>query len=439
MARMIDGGALAALDDTVLGPQHKGFPPEAWGQTVRDYLHARPTLDRMSTPLMTVDQAALRSNVAVLAGWARSAGVHLAPHGKTTMAPQVWARQLNAGAWGITLATPWQAQLARAFGVGRIMLANPIVDPAALTWFASELRADPSFEFFCWADSVPTVELMDRALTSTPLDQPLNVLVELGGPGGRTGARSIEDARAVAVAVGRSTSLTLAGVGGYEGVFGHDRESAGMSAVRRYTDRIGRLHQQLAADGLYTRDAIVTAGGSAYQDIVVDQLAGLACGPDEPGVRTSVVVRPGADVIHDDGFYASVSPLAAGRVDRPLRSAMHVWARTISRPEPELALLDAGKRDLPFDEGLPVPQRISDRSPGMHDADLARATVSTLNAQHAFLRLPGRTADAVPVGTVVRLGLSDPCSAFDKWKLIPVVDDADKVNPRIVDVLHTFF
>jgi D-serine deaminase-like pyridoxal phosphate-dependent protein len=432
-SHVIDVSAVAAMADRVLGPQHKGLPREAWGKTVREYLRTEPTLDRMSTPLLTVDRGALESNVVVMADWARSAGVQLAPHGKTTMAPQVWTRQLDAGAWGITLATPWQVQLARSFGVGRIMLANAIVDPAALAWLAAELDEDPSFEFFSWADSVQTVELMDHTLASTPNERPINMIVELGGSGGRTGARSIASARAVAEAIHRCARLTLAGVGGYEGALSHDREPTGLSAVRTYLDELGQLHQQITDAGLYAADAIVTAGGSAYQDVVVEQLASLADEKGGHGLRTSVVLRSGAYVIHDDGFYAGISPLIPGRAERPLRSAMHGWARTVSRPEPELALLDAGKRDLPFDEGLPVPQRIAG------SGVLGKAEVTALNDQHAFLHLPGGAADDVPVGTVVRLGLSHPCTAFDKWRLIPVVDDADVPNPRIVDLIHTFF
>ena len=290
---MIDKSAVAALDERVLGPQHKGLPREAWGKTVRDYLSTGPTLDRMSTPLLTVDRAALDSNVSVMADWARSAGVRLAPHGKTTMAPQVWAQQLDAGAWGITLATPWQVQLARSFGVGRIMLANAIVDPVALAWLAAELDADPSFEFFGWADSVQTVELMDRVLGSSPGERPVNVIVELGAPGGRTGARTIESARAVAAAIHRSPRLTLAGVGGYEGALSHDREPAGLETVRTYLDQLGRLHREIAADGLYAADAIVTAGGSAYQDVVVEQLANLADEQAELGVAPPSWCGPG--------------------------------------------------------------------------------------------------------------------------------------------------
>ena len=168
---------------------------------------------------------------------------------------------------------------------------------------------------------------------------------------------------------------------------------------------------------------------------MVERLAHLADEEAEHGVRTSVQLRSGAYVIHDDGFYAGISPLIPGRAEHPLRSAMHGWARTVSRPEPELALLDAGKRDLPFDEGLPVPQWIS----GADAAVLDKAEVTALNDQHAFLRLPGGGPDDVPVGTVVRLGLSHPCTAFDKWRLIPVVDDAGTANPRIVDLIHTYF
>jgi D-serine deaminase-like pyridoxal phosphate-dependent protein len=228
--------------------------------------------------------------------------------------------------------------------------------------------------------------------------------------------------------VADSAGLALAGVGGYEGALGHDREPASLDTVRDYLDQLGVLHRQLVDEGRYGTAALITVGGSAYPDLVVERLAHLADERGEHGVPTSVVLRSGAYVIHDDGFYAGISPLIPSRTEHPLRSAMHGWARAVSRPEPELALLDAGKRDLPFDEGLPVPQRMP-----------IAAEITALNDQHAFLRLPGGSADDVPVGTVVRLGLSHPCTAFDKWRLIPVIDDADAARPRIVDLIHTFF
>ncbi|MEV4239018.1 amino acid deaminase [Nocardia sp. NPDC049737] len=425
----IDEKAVAALADRMLGPEHKGLPPAAWGRTVRDFLDSAPHLDEFETPVLTVDRAAVAANVTVMADWAAAAGVRLAPHGKTTMAPQLWAQQLAAGSWGITFATVWQVQVARSFGVGRIVLANSLVDPVGLRWVAAESARDPEFEFFCWVDSVETVALMEQHL---PDDARIRVIVELGGPHGRTGARTVEQAHAIAEAVDRAERLTLAGVGGYEGALAHDRTPDAIAAVRRYLDEIARLHRELAAGGSYPEDAIVTAGGSAFPDLVVECLAGLA---DEQGVPTTVVLRSGAYIIHDDGFYAGISPLAPPRSERPLRSAMHGWARTVSRPEAELALLDAGKRDLPFDEGLPVPQFVAGPEGSLNPA----AHVSALNDQHTFLWLPDGVAGDLPVGSVVRLGLSHPCTAFDKWRLIPVVDDADAERPRVVDLLHTFF
>ncbi|SUD48303.1 D-threonine aldolase [Nocardia otitidiscaviarum] len=432
----IDKDAVAALDERRLGPEHKSLPPAAWGLSVREYLDTAPHLDDLATPVLTVDAAAMESNLAVMADWTRAAGVRLAPHGKTTMAPRLWERQLTAGAWGITLATGWQAQVARSFGVDRILLANALVDPVALQWVAAELAAHPEFEFLCWADSVATVELMDRVLESAPRTDRLTVLVELGGPHGRTGARSVQRGLEIAAAISASKRLRLGGVGGYEGALAHDRTDGALAAVHGYLDDLTRLHGEIAAAGMYPGAAVITAGGSAYPELVVEHLAGLADEDGARGVATTVVLRSGAYLIHDDGFYAGISPLAAGHTERPLRSAMHGWARTVSRPEPELALLDAGKRDLPFDEGLPVPQRIA--GPAVR-ALPAGATVSALNDQHTFLRLPGAAPHEVPVGSVVRLGLSHPCTAFDKWRLIPVIDDADAERPRVVDLLHTFF
>ncbi|WP_188831002.1 amino acid deaminase [Nocardia camponoti] len=419
----IDNAVVDALANATLGPHDKSVPPTAWGETVRDFLVAEPRMGAFATPLLTLDRGRLDSNLAVMADWAAAAGVALAPHGKTTMAPQLWREQFDAGAWGITLATLWQVQVARSVGVSRIMLANTAIDPVGLRWLAGELG--PDFECYCWADSVATVESMNDILRDAPAGPPVRVIVELGAPGGRTGARTRAEAHEIAKAVSAAERLELAGVGGYEGALAHDRSAAGLDAVRDYLADMAVLHVELADE--YPGHAVVTAGGSAYPDLVVEQLAGLA------DASTTVVLRSGAYLVHDDGFYAGISPLTAPAVEPGLRAAMHGWARVVSRPEPELALLDGGKRDFPFDEGLPVPQQVFGGSlpAGSH--------VSALNDQHTFLRLPGASASDLPVGSVVRLGLSHPCTAFDKWRLIPVLDDADAANPRVVDLVRTFF
>jgi D-serine deaminase-like pyridoxal phosphate-dependent protein len=431
----IDPEALAAHAGEALDWRFKAIPVAAWGRTVARFLAERPRLTDFGTPLLTLDAGVLESNLTTMAAYCAEAGVLLAPHGKTTMAPALWARQLAAGAWGITLANVPQLRVGRAFGVRRLHLANALVDPAALGWISAEQDADPSFGFSSWVDSPRTVELMDGVLRARGAQRPVDVFVELGVPGARTGARGIDEALEIAAAIVAAPTLRLIGVAAYEGVVAHTASSSDLSAVSEYLRRVAELHTRLLSSDLYREadEVYLTAGGSAFFDQVVEIL-----GPHSgPGVN--VLLRSGAYIVHDDGFYRGVSPFvpggrgATGYAGAPFRSAMHGWARVLSRPEPELALLDGGKRDFPFDEGLPTPLRTL----GGTDDPGKRATVTALADQHTFLQLdPG---SPLAIGDVVQLGLSHPCTALDKWSLIPVVDDASSADPLVVDLVRTYF
>jgi D-serine deaminase-like pyridoxal phosphate-dependent protein len=415
--------------DRLDGPQ-KSLPAAADGRTVEEFLAGRPRLSAFSTPLLVLDDAALAHNADRMAGWCAERGVELAPHGKTTMAPALWQRQLAAGAWGITVATASQLWVAVAAGVRRIQLAGALVDPVALRRLAAARDADPELDVLSWADSVDTVAAMEAALAAAPPGRPIVVLVELGAAGGRTGARDRTTARAVAEAVGAAEHLALGGVAGYEGALAHDTSAAGLATVRGYLQELAALHTDLGAAGAYPGPAVVTAGGSAYFDDVTDVLAPLG------GPQTAVLLRSGAYLIHDDGFYRGISPLArSGAAGEPFHSAMHAWARVVSRPEPALALLDAGKRDVPFDEGLPEPQLAADQL-GAPTRPLA-GEITAVNDQHAFLRLD--PADPLRIGHVVRLGLSHPCTAFDKWRWIPVVAGDGDADPVVTELVRTYF
>ena len=418
---MIDHEAVAALADEPLDWRFKAIPVGAWGKTAGEFLAERPRLSDLGTPLLTLDAPALDANLAAMAAYCGAAGVELAPHGKTTMAPELWARQLAAGARGITVANVPQLRVARAFGVQRVYLANALVDAAALRWISAEQDADPAFEFSSWIDSRHTVDLMHEALRARDAQRPIDVFVELGAPGRRTGARTIDEAIEIAQAIAAAPTLRLIGVAGYEGVVAHDATAKSLESVRAYLHDLAALHSRLLTSSLYgdTDTVWLTAGGSAFFDQVVDVLGPMS----SPGVK--VLLRSGAYLIHDDGFYAGISPFSRGvGTDKPLTSAMHGWARVLSRPEPVLALLDAGKRDFPFDEGLPTPHRVS-------------GVVSAIADQHTFLTIDPRSNLAV--GDVIRFGLSHPCTAFDKWSLIPVLDDANAEDPTVTGLVRTYF
>jgi D-serine deaminase-like pyridoxal phosphate-dependent protein len=436
MPASYDADALAALADQQVSWQDKALPPAFWGRTVAEILADKPRLSQLPTPLLTLSAPGLRHNVDTLARWCANHGVELAPHGKTTMAPALWAMQLEAGSWAITLANGFQLGVARAYGVSRVLIANAIVSPLQLRWIADELASDPTFEVLVWADSVRTVEIMEAARSAYvgPDARPLDVMVEVGGLDGRTGARDAETALAVGEAIAEASTLRLAGVAGYEGAIGHGVDEADLETVRSYLRELGGIHTSLRDKGLYDADVVpvVSAGGSQYFDDVARVLAPLG----EDGAR--VVLRSGAYITHDDGMYRRLSPLGeAPRTDGDrLVSAMHGWVRITSQPEPGLAIFDAGRRDLPFDQDLPEPQLIRPRSEGEPVLKADGMSVTKLNDQHGYLHYDG---DPVVIGDELRVGLSHPCTAFDKWGLIPVVDDPDAADPVVVDLVRTFF
>ena len=150
MATPISAAAVAALADEVIDWRFKGLPASWWGRTPAQICAESPDLF---------------DDGGGIAGWCRDRGVELAPHGKTHMAPQLFARQLDAGACGITAATLSHVRMYRAFGVRDVLLANELVDGAGLRWLAAELDAHPDFSIMCWVDSVRGVELIDRKST----------------------------------------------------------------------------------------------------------------------------------------------------------------------------------------------------------------------------------------------------------------------------------
>ena len=425
-----DPEALARLAQRRLDPLEKALPPGSAGVTAAEFLARRPHLSAFATPVLVLDASAIDANVERMAAWCAERGVGLAPHGKTTMAPALWELQLAAGAWGITLATPSQVRVALAFGLRRVMLANTLVDPVGVAAVSRALDADPELQVLSWVDSVSSVAAMDAVLAGLRPVRSLTVLVELGAPGGRTGARDLPAARAVAAAVAASPHLNLGGVAGYEGALAHDASPAGLDAVRRYLRDLAALHAGLA--GTYeVDDVVVTAGGSAYFDQVADELTK----PWPDGLDVLPVLRSGAYLTHDDGFYREISPLGDHpRIDGvdSFRPALRAWAQVTSKPSDELALLTLGKRDASFDEGMPEPQLR--RTPGGPAEPLEGHVVAKLNDQHAFLTLP--PGSPVEVGDWIGLGLSHPCTVFDKWPLLPVTA-AD--GETVVDYVRTWF
>jgi len=422
---------LQPILDLPLDGRIKGCPPGAPPLRLGDVGAQGWTLPDLDFPVAILRRSVLEGNGRWMGEFLRRTGASLCPHGKTTMAPQLFHRQLADGAWGITLATPQQVRVAYDCGVRRILLANELTGEGAIRWVQGALDQDPGFDFSCLVDSLEGVRRLEQA---GPGRRAIPVLVELGLPGGRAGVRTLAEGLAVARAVKASTRLALRGVECYEGIVATDDSAADEATIAGWLELLGDLARRCAAEDLFeTEEVLLTAGGSAYFDLVVRQLVRL-----DLGRATRLLLRSGCYLSHDGGHYARLVRLLEGRlpeswrVPEGLHPALELWGQVLSRPEPTLAILNFGKRDAGHDLGLPRPLRRL-RKGGTPAEVPASWRLLTLYDQHAKLELPAET-DLVP-GDFVGCAISHPCTTFDKWPVVFVLDDSD----RVVEALKTFF
>ncbi|GIJ45350.1 amino acid deaminase [Virgisporangium aliadipatigenens] len=397
----------------------KGLWLPGAAQSAEQFAAARHSLfgGAFTWPVMVARRTAIAHNIGTLAAYCARHGLAFAPHGKTTMAPSLFTAQLRAGAWAISAATANQALAMRRLGVPRVLLANELLDAGPLRWFAEEVGR--GFEFLCYVDSAEGVAAASAAARGGT--RPLRVLVELGHAGGRTGCRTVAELAAVARAAAAAPGVELAGVAGYEG---------GLSTVEdaaAYLTELRAATLELAAAGLLGAEVIVTAGGSRYLDLVPAHLGGAWL----PGRTLRTVLRSGAYVSHDDGIYRGWNPFRRVPGEGSLEAALEVWAQVVSVPQDGLAIVGMGKRDVPHDEGLPVARRVrrADGTPApAHGIEVLR-----LNDHHAYLGLTAGTP--LRPGDLLGFGVSHPCTAFDRWRTVPVVEDDDTVS----DLIETYF
>jgi D-serine dehydratase len=382
-------------------------------------------------PAAVIKRDVLAANSTWMSRFTSDNGLLIAPHGKTTMAPQLFALQAADGAWAITVATTQQLEVCRRFGVRRVVMANQPVGRPAIDACFRALSAEDGFELYCLADSVAGVGLLGEGAARMPPARPLKVLVEVGFFGGRTGARTRAEALDVARLVAATPGLILAGFECFEGLLPSTPEVDGL------LDEVVATAAAAEAEGLLAagEPLILSAGGSAFFDRVGERFTAERL--RWPVLR---VLRSGCYLTHDSIGYASAfrRVMAETRLKLPpgeLKPALEVWAYVQSRPEPGRAILTIGKRDVSHDAGLPVP--LLWHQPGAVSGKPQPVpeghTVVALNDQHCHLVIPDDSP--LQVGDMVSFGIGHPCTTFDKWDLLLVVDE----DYTVVDAVKTFF
>ena len=417
----------------ILDGRTKGVPGTAAPFRLGDIAtrHWNVMAEDLPLPLLLLRRSRLDHNARVFGDYLEANGLSLAPHGKTTMAPQIFEEQLANGAWGMTAATVQQALVMHHYGVRRIIMANQLIGKSAVASVAAMLRRDPDLVFYCFVDSQAQLDNVLRHLDTEPPPRPIRLLLEVGVTGGRTGVRTPgeADSLAAAIAAADRSRVRFAGVGAFESVVPGIADSD--APVRDYaqmvTDIAGALPASLTED---LDEFILTGGGSSLFDIMAETFATLNL-----PVPVRIVLRSGCYVTNDSGAYFTAQETARHDPARgwksQLQPALEVWAYVQSRPEPGLAFLTMGKRDAPYDAGLPVP--MARHVPGSGPAPVGKAEIFAMNDQHAFVRLP-EDSDW-QVGDMIGSGISHPCTAFDKWRFIPIVDD----DYTVIDAVVTEF
>ncbi|ODT75678.1 MAG: hypothetical protein ABS76_33690 [Pelagibacterium sp. SCN 64-44] len=389
----------------------------------------------MPSPIAIIREPVLARNADWMKQFCALHAVSLAPHGKTTMSPKIFDRQLESGAWAITLSTAHQVQAARDFGVPRILIANQVVDPAFLDFLTAELDRDDQFDLLLLVDSRAGLQFLLDRFAKKPWRRPLGVLIEIGASGGRTGMRQVGDAVALAQEIaGYPEVLALRGIEGFEGIYAGTGKDI-LAKVDALLANVVAAAQKVDRDGLFSGEIVLSAGGSSFFDRVL-----AAFSPVTLSLPVRIVLRSGCYVAHDARMYADYFAALGARVPTGylppghLEPALSVLARVQSMPEPGQALLTAGKRDLSFDVHMPQATHYWREGMKRQPAPLGDGyEIYALADQHSFLRVPADTP--LRVGDVVMLGISHPCTTFDKWDVLYGVDD----DFTIRDAYKTYF
>ena len=381
-------------------------------------------------PTAVLLQSAIASNSALFAKFCEERRISFAPHGKTTMSPELFDIQMRDGAWGITAATAFQARTMIEHGVPRVLIANEVVAPGDIAWVAQATRQ--KHEVICCVDSTQAVKILEDGLAGLLRGRKVSVLVELGVMDGRTGARTVSEALVVARAVAKSNSLKLAGVSGFEGIISESQTQTAEQRVDNFLDDLRGLADAMIAENLFkdVSEVLISAGGSVFFDRVATRLVG-----QNSVISERIIIRSGCYLSHDDGVIDQLSPYgSASHISGDVfRAALEVWGVVLSRPEPSRVIVGIGKRDVSTDGMLPIAKKILRRG-NVQPPDWVQGTRAVrVDDQHLYLNVAA--SDEVAVGDLIGFGISHPCTTFDKWRAIPIAND----QYQVVAIANTKF
>ena len=396
------------------------MPIAAQGSSIADFLATKPNLftSDFQFPIMILRDSALENNIKRMASYCKSLGFELAPHVKTSMSPQISQRQLDAGAWALTVANFSQASMMYASGFNRLIIGNEVVEPTSIAEIA-KINGSGAGQIIFYIDSLAGLKIAQDSITNVA-DAKLNVFMEIGAVGARTGIRDLELLKIILAEIAKDERIYVRGVSGFEGVVpGGNRDSDGIEKLRIFLRHIVAA-AKITAPFIREDKIIISGGGSSFFDYVAEEFAKYEG-------DAQFILRSGGYVSHDHIGYENMYPFMGAPDSERFYPALELWARVLSVPEADLAMLNYGKRDAGNDLHNPLPILKLGKKP-----EAFKGEIEKLNDQHAFMKIsPGTVA----VGDIIGCGISHPCTNFDKWRLLPLVND----NYDVIDLVHTHF
>ena len=396
------------------------MPIAAQGSSIADFLATKPNLftSDFQFPIMILRDSALENNIKRMASYCKSLGFELAPHVKTSMSPQISQRQIDAGAWALTVANFSQASMMYASGFNRLIIGNEVVEPTSIAEIA-KINGSGAGQIIFYIDSLAGLKIAQDSITNVA-DAKLNVFMEIGAVGARTGIRDLELLKIILAEIAKDERIYVRGVSGFEGVVpGGNRDSDGIEKLRIFLRHIVAA-AKITAPFIREDKIIISGGGSSFFDYVAEEFAKYEG-------DAQFILRSGGYVSHDHIGYENMYPFMGAPDSERFYPALELWARVLSVPEADLAILNYGKRDAGNDVGNPLPILKLGKK-----LEAFKGEIEKLNDQHAFMKIsPGTVA----VGDIIGCGISHPCTNFDKWRLLPLVND----NYDVIDLVRTHF